>query len=312
MSPPPDETTSPEATTATVASADSEVDPAFDALLPTLRQTTSAPIMLPADLPKELQNVAVDADQGGERYGILSLYEPSGLVVESYVHANDAGTLTAAPEPQDTASEYFEATSEETVELSDGTEATLSYMEPKEGVVINQGPFWEGSFEREGYTYTLRVPLQDPSGDIARRALSSMVEVPDSPDPANEDLEAEAEAAAGEYYRAAGVGDWGYICEHLDSETQGLFTREEWFLKNQWFADNGSVVYYIESVERLGTSSGIVVEVKLRLAYEDGSSSTRTTYFVLDDGEWKHAFGQEEYDLFMPEASYEEFVAAQQ
>ncbi len=97
----------------------------------------------------------------------------------------------------------------------------------------------------------------------------------------------------------------------LDFETQSLFTREEWFLKNQWFADNGSVVYHIESVERLGTSSGIVVEVTLRLTYEDGSSSTRTTYFVYEDGEWKHRFGQEEYDLFMPDASYEEFVAAQ-
>ena len=90
-----------------------------------------------------------------------------------------------------------------------------------------------------------------------------------------------------------------------------LFTRKEWFLKNQWFADNGSVVYHIESVERLGTSRGTVVEVTLRLTYEDGSTSTRTTYFVLEDGEWRHAFGQEGYDLFMPEASYEEFVTAQ-
>ena len=32
---------------------------------------------------------------------------------------------------------------------------------------------------------------------------------------------------------------------------------------------------------------------------------------VLEDGEWKHDFGQEEYDLFMPEASCGEFVAAQ-
>jgi hypothetical protein len=97
----------------------------------------------------------------------------------------------------------------------------------------------------------------------------------------------------------------------LDSETQDRFTREEWFLKNQWFADNGSVVYHVESVERLGTSGGTVVEVSLRLTYEDGSSATRITYSMLEDGEWKHAFGQEEYDLFMPEAPYGEFVAAQ-
>jgi hypothetical protein len=67
----------------------------------------------------------------------------------------------------------------------------------------------------------------------------------------------------------------------LDSETQDRFTREEWFLKNQWFADDGSVVYHIESVERLGTSGGTVVEVSLRLTYEDGSSATRITHFML-------------------------------
>ncbi len=130
-----------------------------------------------------------------------------------------------------------------------------------------------------------------------------------SANPAN--LEAEAEEAAGDYYRAAGSGDWGYTYDHLDSETQSHFTREEWFQKNQWFADNGSVIYHIESVERLGTSSGIVVGVTLRLTYEDGSSSTRNTYFVYEDGGWKHAFGEEEYDLFMPDLSYEEFVQAQ-
>ena len=35
------------------------------------------------------------------------------------------------------------------------------------------------------------------------------------------------EAAAGEYYRAAGVGYWAYTYENLDFETQALFTEEE-------------------------------------------------------------------------------------
>jgi hypothetical protein len=132
--------------------------------------------MLPAELPKELKNVALDADLSGDRYGILFLNRPTGNTVESYVHASDAGTLTASPEPQET-SEYFEATREEAVELPDGTEAELRYMEPTmEGG--NYGPFWDGSFEKQGYTYTLSVPLADPSGDVARRALSTMIEVP--------------------------------------------------------------------------------------------------------------------------------------
>jgi hypothetical protein len=79
------------------------------------------------------------------------------------------------------------------------------------------------------------------------------------------------------------VGDWAYTYENLDSETQALFTEEEWFAKNQWFADNGSVVYHIESAERLGTGGEPVVEVTLRLTYGDGTSSVRTTYFVQEE-----------------------------
>ena len=45
-------------------------------------------------------------------------------------------------------------------------------------------------------------------------------------------------------------------------------------------------------------------------AGEDGSSFVRTTYWVLEDGEWLHRFSQEEIDLFMPDLSYEEFVEA--
>ncbi len=47
------------------------------------------------------------------------------------------------------------------------------------------------------------------------------------------------------------------------------------------------------------------------LTYGDGTTSTRLTYFVYENGSWKHRFGEEENDLYMPDASYEEFVAAQ-
>ncbi len=69
--------------------------------------------------------------------------------------------------------------------------------------------------------------------------------------------------------------------------------------------------YNIESVDQVGTSTEYL-GVTLMLTYEDGSSSTRTTYFVYEDGIWKHRFGQEEKDLFMPDVPYEEFVAAQE
>ena len=64
------------------------------------------------------------------------------------------------------------------MKLSGGTEATLRYMEPTmEGGGYD--PYWEGSFEKQEYFYILTVPLVDPSGDVARRALPTMVEVPD-------------------------------------------------------------------------------------------------------------------------------------
>ncbi len=144
-----------------------------------------------------------------------------------------------------------------------------------------------------------------PSGDIARRALSSMVEVPDSSGPGAEAPKPKRKRRRGSTTGRRGWGDWAYTYENLDSETQALFTEEE------WFADNGSVVYHIESVERMGTGGEPTVEVTLRLTYGDCTSSVRTTYFVQEDGTWQHRFGQEEYDLFMPDLSYEEFVAAQ-
>jgi len=33
---------------------------------------------------------------------------------------------------------------------------------------------------------------------------------------------------------------------------------------------------------------------------------------VYEDAEWRHRFDREEYDLLMPDLSYEEFVAARQ
>ncbi|MDP9479664.1 MAG: hypothetical protein M3R38_29040, partial [Actinomycetota bacterium] len=294
---------------------DSLPDPAFDAVFPTLRQSTDAPIVLPADLPDELGNVAVDADAGDDEYGVLFLYRPTGNILESYVRVNTVGTLTASPEPRDPAFGYVGVTSTETVELPDGTEATLRYMDPSsEG--YNQGPFWEGEFENRGHYYTLSVFLPDPSGGIARRALSSVVAVPgggggtaEPENPASEDLEA-AEEAAGDYYRAAGVQDWAYTYENLDSETGSLFSEDEWYQKNGWLASNGPVIYDILSVEPRDDPGETVAEVAVRITGEDGSSSIRTTYFVYEDGAWKHRFGEEEYDLFMPGVPFDEFVAA--
>ena len=47
------------------------------------------------------------------------------------------------------------------------------------------------------------------------------------------------------------------------------------------------------------------------LTYAEGLTSICNTYFVYEDGFWRHPFSQEEYELFMPDASYEKFVKAQ-
>jgi hypothetical protein len=56
-------------------------DPAFDTLLPTRRQMTTAPIMLPTSLPSRVSGVATERDPNetpyttdGDRYAILFLY----------------------------------------------------------------------------------------------------------------------------------------------------------------------------------------------------------------------------------------------
>lgn len=77
------------------------VDLAFDALLPTPRQMTMAPIMLPARLPEELSNVAIDSATGGDEYGILFLAQPTDDIVKDYVHAYDKGTIRSTSDPRE-------------------------------------------------------------------------------------------------------------------------------------------------------------------------------------------------------------------
>jgi hypothetical protein len=44
------------------------------------------------------------------------------------------------------------------------------------------------------------------------------------------------------------------------------------------------------------------------LTYAEGLTSICDTYFVYEDGSWRHHFSQEEYDLFMPDTPYEDPV----
>lgn len=268
---------------------DAPPDPAFDALLPTLQQTTTAPIMLPAELPEELKNVAIDSSYGGDEYGILFLAQPTGNVVEDYVHAYDAGTIRSTPDPEEVSPEFFDASREETVELPDGTAATLRYLEPSmEGG--NAAPFWEGRFEKEGQTYIVNVPLVDPNGDMARGLLTSMVEVPDS----GEQVSAEQRFIF-DYYAAVGREDWAATYSMLDAASKLQFTEEEWIRKQQ-VREAASGAPPVESAiiaEISGEGAGFTATVNL--AYEDGTQATLPGIVVyFEDGEFKRHLTDED------------------
>ena len=122
--------------------------------------------------------------------------------------------------------------------------------------------------------------------------------------------EARLRRAVEDYYEAVDREDWAYTYENLDARTRVLFDEEEWYRKNRWFADN-----YPHELGSL--DSGVVLEASDTFAevvertFEDGTSQVTDTYFIEEGGSWKHRFGPEEIGLFMPLASFEEFVGAQ-
>ncbi len=125
-----------------------------------------------------------------------------------------------------------------------------------------------------------------------------------------EEVEPDVEEAVEDYYYAVDREDWGYTYENLDSESQALFTEEEWYQKNQWYADNEGLELASMDVAVTVASNGYEADVTVYRTFQDGTNITRDTVFVLD-GVWKHRLTDEEIEIFMPDLSYEEFVEAQ-
>lgn len=128
-------------------------------------------------------------------------------------------------------------------------------------------------------------------------------------DGSNGSSQEELRAAVEDYYEAVDRQDWNYTYDNLDSETKQEYTRDEYIRKNQ----------YLASVDPLAQSSPVItsevsrsspVEVTLNQTFESGVTSSRVTYFVREDGAWKHRFSQQDDAIFLPDASYDEFVAA--
>ncbi len=139
-----------------------------------------------------------------------------------------------------------------------------------------------------------KVEGKDKKGSRATASNPAEYSQPEQP---QEQAEDQARAAAESYYQAVEARDWGYTYRHLDSETQSSFTRDEWIAKNEWLADNGSATYTVQSVNMDDSSPNTLANVTVLLTFGDGSTTIRNTYFVYEDGSWKHRFGPEEYDL---------------
>jgi hypothetical protein len=109
-----------------------------------------------------------------------------------------------------------------------------------------------------------------------------------------QNTEAQALEAAQDYYAAAAAGNYNYTYDALSSASQGQFTEEEWVAANTALGSDAGI-YHIDATNVVDDST---VVVYLTITSADGSSSERTTQFVLEDGSWKHDLTQTEVELF--------------
>ena len=187
----------------------------------------------------------------------------------------------------------------------------IVYEVPPEsrGLQLDYRPFARGGT----YTWTI--------GDLQSVATAPRPEEAAPPTPEATSLyptgsvppasETEVAEAAEDYYQAVDREDWAYTYANLDAATKALYPEDEWYLKNQYFAD-------IEGLE-LATIDIVVedpapdpeVGVTVYRTFKDGTSIDRYTLFVRENGAWKHRFTAEENAIFQPGVPYEDFVASQ-
>ncbi len=203
-------------------------------------------------------------------------------------------------------------------EISPGQKASgeIVYEVPPEsrGLQLDYRPFARGG------TYTWAIgDLQGvataPQPEEATPPTPEPTSVdPPAPEPTSVDPSApdtEVAEAAEDYYQAVDREDWAYTYANLDSATRALYFEDEWYLKNQYFADTeGLELAAIEVVVENSTSDP-EVGVTVYRTFKDGSSIDRYTLFVQEDGAWKHRFTEEENAIFQPGIPYENFVASQ-
>ncbi len=207
-------------------------------------------------------------------------------------------------------------------EIAPGEKASgeVVYEVPPEsrGLQLDYTPFARGD------TYSWAIgDLKDVA--VAPRPQEPAPPEPEPPEPAPEATsltpeptssappvsKTEVAEAAEAYYQAVDREDWAYTYANLDAATRALYTEDEWYLKNQFFADTENLNLATMDVIVEGSTSDPEVGVTVYRTFEDGTSIERYTLFVLEDGIWKHRFTAEENAIFQPGVPYEDFVASQ-
>ena len=112
-----------------------------------------------------------------------------------------------------------------------------------------------------------------------------------------------------DYYAAVDRQDWSYAYDNLDSQTKQKYAKDEYVQKNRYLASVDPLARSSpEITSKVSTSSP--VEVTLNQTFTSGVTKSRVTYFVYEDGAWKHRFSQEDDAVFLPGTSYDGFVKA--
>ena len=111
-----------------------------------------------------------------------------------------------------------------------------------------------------------------------------------------------------DYYAAVDRQDWNYTYDELDSQTKQRYTRNEYVQKNRYLASVDPLAQSSPEVTS-EVSSSSPVEVTLNQTFRSGATRSRLTYFVWEDGAWKHRFSEQDDAIFLPDTSYDEFVA---
>ena len=193
-------------------------------------------------------------------------------------------------------------------EIGPGQKASgeIVYEVPPEsrGLQLDYRPFARG----ETYTWTI--------GDLqgvakAPQPRETATPVPEPTSNVSPAFKTDVAEAAEDYYQAVDREDWAYTYANLDAATRALYTEDEWYLKNQFFADTEGLELATMDVIVEGSASDPEVGVTVYRTFEDGTSIDRYTLFVREDGAWKHRFTAEENAIFQPGVPYEEFVASQ-